>query len=117
MSECKIPREVVEEYHVCPNYYDSDLIAVYQTFLIQTDYKIVKFYEQLMSDFDNASQIVAQFKEENADLLRYRQIAREELWPMLEELDLLVKQQREELDRQNAEYEAFLAAQSGSEAN
>lgn len=102
--ELKIPEEVLDEYHIYKGYMKSDFIGTYQTFLMHTDYKIVKLYEKVLEDFDHASEIIDEFKKENGDLLTYRKVAREEVGPMLDEL---YEQVAEEEARRVAEEQAL----------
>lgn len=77
-----IPEAVIDEWHV----YKGDLIGLYQTFLMVTDYKVVKLYEELIMHPEDAESIKAKFREENGELMEYRQIAREELDLLLNSL-------------------------------
>lgn len=85
MSECKIPYELVKKFHAYDTHYDDDPIGVYYTFLIQTDYKLTKLYESVSQDFENAEKIIAEFKEKEAEVIKYRQVAREEYGKFLDE--------------------------------
>lgn len=82
IEDIGIPEEVLDEWHV----YKGDAIGMYQTFLMVTDYKITKLYEELAMNPGKEEEIKAKFREENGMLMEYRQTAREALGPLLDEM-------------------------------
>ena len=95
IKDLKIPEEVIDEYHV----YKGDIIGLYQTFLKVTDYKITKLYEQLIMHPEQEAEIKAEFLEKNGKLMEYRQIAREELGPLLDKMYEMAAKMEEEQKR------------------
>ena len=97
---CVIPDEILDKYHIYRGFSD-DLIGIYETFLTVTDYKITKLYEGVSQDFDHVSEIIEDFKEHEAEVVYYRQLARKELGELLEEM--YEEQKAREEERKKAE--------------
>lgn len=88
----KIPRELFEKYLIeydnldnVPE--DSFEINQYNLFLNVTDYKIVKSYEQLMSDPNNFTENLVKVNLELQEINNYRQVARDEINRLREEMN------------------------------
>ena len=79
--EIKIPDEVLDKWHV----YRETPEGVYQTFLLVTDYLIIKLYEQLTMYPERAEEIRAKFLEDNAETVHWREVARKELGDLIDD--------------------------------
>ncbi len=72
----KIPNELLEKYHIGTDFGEE---ATYYTFLIQTDYELIKSFEKLMGEPLKLVTNFVTIAKENAELVKYRAIARAEL--------------------------------------
>ena len=72
----KIPNELLEKYNVGLDFGDE---GAYRTFLIQTDYELIKSFEKLMGEPLKLVTNFVTIAKENAELVKYRAIARAEL--------------------------------------
>lgn len=74
----KIPIEIIEKYGVSTNHLDDEY-GTYDTFLKATDFYIVKAFETLMSEPAKFLTNIISIAKENAEVMKYRTIARTEL--------------------------------------
>lgn len=72
----KIPTELLEKYHIGTDIGDE---AIYDTFLKQTDYELIKSFEKLMEEPLKLVTNFVTIAKESAELVKYRAIARAEL--------------------------------------
>lgn len=82
MNTVKIPEEILDKYHIVKS--DSDG-STYHTFLLITDYKIVKLYEQITMEPEKSEALKEEFIKNNSELVYWRQVARDELNKLEEE--------------------------------
>jgi len=76
----KIPDEILDElmiYH--GEMAENNPYGLYDTFLKVTDYKIIKLYEKMAMNPELSESLRSEFIKNNAKIVEYRQISRDEL--------------------------------------
>lgn len=74
----KIPTDILEKYDVS-TLHPEDEVGTYDTFLKATDYYIIKAFENLMGNPTSFLTNLVSIAKENAEVMKYRAIARTEL--------------------------------------
>ena len=82
----EIPINILEKYQVSTNHLEDE-IGTYDTFLRATDYKIIKIFENLLSNPVNFLSELQHAMEDNTEVVYYRNVARIELNKLLNQQD------------------------------